>query len=258
MELSQRQLEEFAENGVLIFPRLFNLEEVKILSNSTSKVTKKIGLNVTPEINTEGVRMVHGAHEYENSFAHLCRHPRIVKPAEQLLQSKIYLHQSRLNVNSGFGSGGFSWHQDYATWKDVDGLPEPRALMIAVFFDDVDSTNGPLLFFPGSHKKGVIEDFEPVEDKTGNVLMCLSKSRLAELEKEFGIQAGLGPAGTVLFMHCNLVHGSTSNISPKSRTLFYVNVNSVENQQTTFAREIFHAGRDFSPIIAVENDILLY
>ena len=160
-------------------------------------------------------------------------------------------------MNQGFGSGGFDWHQDYATWKEVDGLPEPRALMIAVFFDKVDATNGPLLYIPGSHSLGVIDDFEPIEDATGNVLMNLSRTKLTELAEENGIKAGIGNAGSVLFMHCNLVHGSTANISPKSRTLFYINVNSVENPQTAFVRADYHAGSDFTPLSVLGDDVFL-
>ena len=161
-----------------------------------------------------------------------------------------------MNFNYGFGTGGFYWHQDYATWKEIDGLPEPKALMIAIFLDDVSSVNGPLMFIPGSHKYGVIDDFEPVKDSTGNVLMRLSSKKLAELSERNGIEVGVGSAGSVLIMHCNLVHGSTENISAQSRTLFYANVNAVKNQQTTFARESFHAGQNFDPIECVKDNFL--
>ena len=71
-----------------------------------------------------------------------------------------------------------------------------------------------------------------------------------------GVEAGVGPAGTVIFMHCNLVHGSTPNITPIRRALFYINVNSVENRQTAFTRAEFHAGTDFSAIVPVEDSAL--
>ena len=258
MELTPEQITRFHESGYLTFPSLFSREEIARIQQAAVRSVQNAGPNVTPEFNTESVRMVHGSHELEPAINKLCRHPRVIRPAEQLVNSGVYIHQSRLNYNAGLGSGGFEWHQDYATRKKVDGLPEPRALMIAVFLDDVTAAQGPLLFIPGSHRDGVIDDFVPVRDATGNVLMRLAEHRLIDLvERGGGVEAGVGPAGTVIFMHCNLVHGSTPNITPLRRALFYINVNSVENRQTTFTRAEFHAGTDFSAIVPVEDDALV-
>ncbi len=256
MKLSDAQLKTFAETGALFLPDLFSAAEVAKLRAAADAVAAEDKPNVTPEPNASAARMVHGAHEYNDALGALCRHPRIIEPAEQLLGSGVYVHQSRLNVNKGLGTGGFYWHQDYATWRDVDGLKEPRALMITVFIDDMDDTNGPLLFIPGSHTEGVLDDFEPDKDATGNVLMRLSGTKLKQLTDAHGIEVSTGKAGSVLIMHCNIVHGSSQNISPNSRTLFYVNVSSVENPQTTFAREPYHAGRDFTAIVPAPDDVL--
>ncbi len=253
MKISEQDISNFNKNGFLFFPELFSKNEVSKLKSAVNRVIKIPGENITPEFNSDKVRMIHGAHDYDTTFSILCKHPRIIEPAEQLLDDKIYIHQSRLNFNYGFGTGGFYWHQDYATWKEIDGLPEARALMIAIFIDEVTPVNGPLMFIPGSHLFGVLDDFEPIKDSTGNVLMRLSSRKLSELTEENGIEIGTGPAGSVLIMHCNLVHGSTENISAQSRTLFYANVNAIKNKQTTFAREKFHAGRNFDPINCTED-----
>ena len=256
MKITAQDIKKFHKNGFLFFPQLFTKDEVKKLKLAVNRIIKIPGKNITPELNSDKVRMIHGAHDYDKTFSVLCKHPRLIEPAEQLLDDKVYMHQSRLNFNYGFGTGGFYWHQDYATWKEIDGLPEARALMIAIFIDDVSPVNGPLMFIPGSHLYGVLDDFEPVKDSTGNVLMRLSSNKLSELTDKNGIEIGTGSAGSVLIMHCNLVHGSTENISAQSRTLFYANVNSVKNKQTTFAREKFHAGQDFDPIKCSQDDSL--
>jgi ectoine hydroxylase len=256
MKLTQTQFNDFSRTGVLFLPELFTPAEIAKLRAAANRVAAADGPNVTPEPNGSAARMVHGAHEYDDVLDAVCRHPRLIEPAEQLLDSGVYIHQSRLNVNKGLGTGGFYWHQDYATWRNVDGLKEPRALMIAVFIDDMAHTNGPLLYIPGSHTLGVIDEFEPDKDATGNVLMRLSSAKLKELSDANGIEVGTGGAGSVLIMHCNIVHGSSQNISPNSRTLLYVNVTSVENPQTTFARAPYHAGRDFAAIVPVADDVL--
>ncbi len=51
----------------------------------------------------------------------------------------------------------WQWHQDYGTWLNDDMMPTERAMNVAIFLDDVNEYNGPLMFIPGSHKKGVID-----------------------------------------------------------------------------------------------------
>ena len=74
---------------------------------------------------------------------------------------------------------------------------------------------------------------------------------------EGGVEALTGPAGTVLFMHCNLVHGSTGNITPSARTIAYLNVNSTENPIPKFSRAEHFANRDFSHLQPYSDDCLL-
>ena len=42
----------------------------------------------------------------------------------------------------------WQWPQDYGTWARDDGMPEPRAMNIAVFMDEVMAINGPLMLIP--------------------------------------------------------------------------------------------------------------
>ena len=51
----------------------------------------------------------------------------------------------------------WQWHQDYSTWARDDEMPEPHAMNISVFLEDVTAANGPLLYIPSSHKKGVVD-----------------------------------------------------------------------------------------------------
>ena len=116
MELTPEQITRFHESGYLTFPSLFSREEIARIQQAAVRSVQNAGPNVTPEFNTESVRMVHGSHELEPAINKLCRHPRVIRPAEQLVNSGVYIHQSRLNYNADLGSGGFEWHQDYATW----------------------------------------------------------------------------------------------------------------------------------------------
>ena len=84
---------------------------------------------------------------------------------------------------------------------------------IAVFLDDVNEFNGPLMFIPKSHKSGVLEAGHDVAT-TSYPLWTLDHETMAKLVKEGGLVAPKGPAGSMLLFHCNLVHASPGNLSP--------------------------------------------
>ena len=67
------------------------------------------------------------------------------------------MHQFKINGKMAFEGDVWQWHQDYGTWKNDDLMPTERAMNVAIFLDDVNEYNGPLMFIPGSHKKGVID-----------------------------------------------------------------------------------------------------
>ena len=67
------------------------------------------------------------------------------------------MHQFKINGKMAFEGDVWQWHQDYGTWKNDDLMPTERAMNVAIFLDDVNEFNGPLMFIPGSHKKGVID-----------------------------------------------------------------------------------------------------
>src|SRR5207247_1616599 len=61
------------------------------------------------------------------------------------------------NAKAAFEGEVWQWHQDYGTWARDDGMPQPRAMNIAVFLDEVMPINGPLMFIPRSHKHGTLQ-----------------------------------------------------------------------------------------------------
>src|ERR1700752_4924209 len=64
-------------------------------------------------------------------------HPRLIRPVEQVFGEKLYMHQYKINAKAAFEGDVWQWHQDYGTWARDDGMPEPRAMNIAVFLDEV-------------------------------------------------------------------------------------------------------------------------
>ena len=67
------------------------------------------------------------------------------------------MHQFKINGKMAFDGDVWQWHQDFGTWQNDDDMPEPRAMNVAIFLDEVNEFNGPLMFIPGSHKLGVLD-----------------------------------------------------------------------------------------------------
>ena len=134
-------------------------------------------------------------------------------------------------------------------------MPEPRAMNISVFLDDVTAANGPLLFIPGSHKKGVVDAGHDLET-TSYPLWTLDRDTVSKLADEGGCVAPTGPAGSVLLFSSLLVHASPPNISPLGRIIVYLSLCHVDNHIRAFNRKEWIAHRDFTPIEALEDDCL--
>ncbi len=236
MDLSQAQVDAYQREGFLVIERVFSPAEMAVLEATLPEITDpargKIGFDEV----SGTVRVSQGAHFYNETLRRLSLHPRLVRPAQQLLATACYVYQSRLTIKPGLGSipaSGWDWHQDYVTWYYADGMPEPRALITFTFLDDVTAANAPLLVLPRSHNRGIIGTVDSllIEGDNGEKYedVTIQPDTLREMAQRDGVAALTGPAGTVAFMHCALVHSSTENISPLRRALFAVTFNPVDN-----------------------------
>lgn len=259
MQLTPQQIDAYETRGYVAVPGLFSRTEVGVLKAALADILAHQGHRpeLIREKSNDSVRLIYGADTYNDAYYRLLHHPRWIRPARQLLQSEVYLHQLRINPKAPFDGGGWWWHQDYHTWRTNDGMPSARALMIGVFLDDMTPCNGPLMVIPGSQRLGLVEDTTPDPDKTGYTVYDLKPELIHRLVEEGGIDALLGEAGTTIFMNCNLVHGSCGNISPHARTIVYINVNSTENAATKFGRPRYFANPDFTPLRPLSDDCLV-
>ena len=154
MELSKEQLKQFHEEGYIFLPEVFTPEEAKLLKRESENVYSMNRKEVWRE-KTGVARTAFAAHTYNEGFKRLGAHPRLVNPVKQILEGDVYMHQFKVNAKAAFDGDVWQWHQDFGTWHRDDQMPEPRAMNISVFVDDVTAANGPLLFIPKSHKFGV-------------------------------------------------------------------------------------------------------
>ena len=255
MQLDPSQISEFNESGYLFFPGVFSEPEVALLKQAADEVYQEHREEVWRE--KSGVaRTAFAAHTYNDVFRRLGAHPRLINPVMSLLDGPVYMHQYKVNAKAAYDGDVWQWHQDYGTWARDDLMPEPRAMNIAVFIDEVTAANGPLLFIPGSHKGGVVDAGHDLET-TSYPLWTLDRETVDALYQQGGCVAPTGPAGSVIMFSSLLVHASPPNISPMDRTIVYLSLCHVDNHIRQFKRPEWVAHRDFSPIEPLPDDTLL-
>ncbi len=256
MKLTPEQLADFEKDGYLFFPSLFTPAEIKVLLDEVPRLYAQRRPENVREKDSEAVRTNFAAHLYSEPFARLARHPRMVEPVMDLFGEEVYMHQFKINGKMAFDGDVWQWHQDYGTWKNDDLMPEARAMNVAIFLDDVNEFNGPLMFIPGSHKLGALEAAHDTST-TSYPLWTIDKDTIAKLVERGGIVAPKGPRGSMILFHSCLVHASTSNLSPWNRVSVYLSLCAVSNHIRRFKRPAYIAHRDFTPIACLPDDCLL-
>jgi len=261
MRLTQLQTEQFDRDGYLFFPSWFSAEEMRVLTDEVPALYARREVYNVREKGKDAVRTNFAAHMYSRPFARLARHPRMVQPVTDLFGEAVYMHQFKINGKAAFDGDVWQWHQDYGTWLNDDLMPTERAMNIAIFLDDVNEFNGPLMFIPGSHKKGVIEAQHDLTT-TSYPLWTIDNQLIARLVeraggKNGGIVSPQGPAGSMILFHSCLVHASSSNLSPWNRVSVYLSLCAVSNHIRRFKRPEYIAHRDFAPISLLPDDCLL-
>lgn len=272
MKLTHDQVEYYGEHGLLFIQELFSTQKVKAMQAAVEDLIVKDTPGRILEKDNKTVRALHGCHTTTEIFDSLVRHPSLLKAACEILNSDVYVYQFKINFKSAFGGDLWPWHQDFVFWDREDGMPSPQALNVAVFLDEFNEFNGPMYFIPGSHKEslvhvGQIESSEvnsPKNDWKSNVSAALKyslgKETIAKLADEKGIVAPKGPSGSVLFFHCNLVHGSAPNISPYDRRLLIITYNSVNNIPSFKgqSRPEFLVSRNHTPLQPLSEESIVY
>jgi len=256
MKLSSDQLRQFDKDGYLFFPSLFGKEEVGTLLREVPRLYAQYRPENVREKGSDSVRTNFAAHLYSAPFARLARHPRMVDPVVQIFEEDVYIHQFKINGKAAFDGDVWQWHQDYGTWMNDDLMPEARAMNVAIFLDEVNEFNGPLMFIPGSHRKGALPAGHDTST-TSYPLWTIDHDAITKLVAEGGIVAPKGPPGSMILFHGCLVHASTSNLSPWNRVSVYLSLCAVSNHIRRFKRPEYIAHRDFTPIRTLPDDCLL-
>jgi len=262
MQLSPEHLTRLDRDGFLILPSVFSETEISTIKNRLPALLQDSSEANIIEKESGQVRTAMGLHIRDEIFAKLVRHPRLVQPARQIRPEPLYSQQVKVNIKAAFSGKVWQWHYDFATHHSDDGVPQPLALNLHIFLDDVTPFNGPLYFIPGSHKYGTHRAFHDTQT-TSYPLWVVDQdvvrdlvSRAEKVNPGRGIVPAIGPKGSMLIFHDTLVHGSPNNMSPWDRSIFSLILNPISNALTREDRPDYKHHRELSDIIEVEDNCL--
>jgi ectoine hydroxylase len=252
---------EYADRGYVFREGLLSADEVRVLTDELDRILSGHEPAAGVIFETDGVtpRTVFNPHLYSDVYDRLIRHPKVLGAVEDLLGEEAYAFQLGINCKAAFNGDVWFWHQDFPTYLVDDNIPEPRMVNALIFLDEVTSLNSPLMIVPGSHRLAP-EVNEETDQGTSYTLRYSSTEMIKEQVAISGIVAPTGPAGSVIFMNVNALHGSTANLSPWSRRMITLTYNAMSNKATSpsrRSRDIVYDDADLPALTALPHDCLV-
>ncbi|MGH8542326.1 MAG: phytanoyl-CoA dioxygenase family protein [Gammaproteobacteria bacterium] len=224
--MGQRFVTTFEQRGYLVVPDLLSPVEIAELRDEIARICSyhAVELGVPTEMIGPDligrILCVHQPHKLSDTLVDCARHPRLVEVLSGIVGPDVKCMQSQAFVKPP-GFPGNAWHQDECAIPTRD-----QSLVAAwIALDDSTEANGCLRVVPGTHRSGYLFPQQPHgrPEEYDFPTQCFGFDETAQLALEV-------TAGSVVFFHGYLVHGSRANRSNNYRralTYHYMNAYSL-------------------------------
>nr|VFJ96758.1 MAG: ectoine hydroxylase [Candidatus Kentron sp. H]VFJ97840.1 MAG: ectoine hydroxylase [Candidatus Kentron sp. H]VFK03271.1 MAG: ectoine hydroxylase [Candidatus Kentron sp. H] len=253
--LPEEQLDDYERRGYLLVKDIFTEDEVDRLNERAQALADKRSENVIFEPEGENhLRFLLGIH-HDDLFAKYARNRFILGVVRQILNSDVYIYQSKVVSKDAFFGKAVPFHTDYNTWHGVDGLPTLGIVNVSIFLTDQELFNGALMVVPGSHKYFLRlheRQLPDTDQKNFDYTDNFKRQRYDKIDhddfrmiaEQKGFDYLTGRKGSVLFFDANIVHGSTDNISPFQRRKLLFTYSQITNKPANPVRPGFIVDRN--------------
>ncbi|MBT6273356.1 MAG: phytanoyl-CoA dioxygenase [Chromatiales bacterium] len=234
MQLTEAQIQQFDDDGYVLFPQLFDEQETTLLRTEADRVSAIDSDHVFREGKGGLPKAMFALHDADSPtasapFRAAAHCPRVLNAAKQLLRDDaLYLHHLKVNMKASIEGTAWPWHQDFGSWH-LDGIARPELMTVMVMLDDATEMNGCLYMLPGSHRDGRTNPYW--DDSTAYKLWAVQPEDVRDyMLRCRAPQPITGPAGSVAMFSCNLLHASGHNLSANHRMQAYFCFNRVSNR----------------------------
>jgi ectoine hydroxylase-related dioxygenase (phytanoyl-CoA dioxygenase family) len=218
--LDQRARERYFADGFLTVPghvtgpwlaRLRAVVSAKIEA-SRALTASDDQFDLAPDHSAEkpNIRRLRKAVDQHPELWAFAQDPAVVDVVADLVGPDVRFHSAKLNFKWSEGGDAVRWHQDIQAWPHTNS----SVLTFGVYLEDTGPEQGPLTALPGTHRGPLFEQF----DEEGRWTGALAARDVATLPTNRAVEL-CGPAGTVVVLHCRVVHGSAANYSSRMRPL---------------------------------------
>lgn len=196
MKLSNQQINSFHERGLLTLD--IGLDDSFI--DNIVRQTTPLYDTVAFQNRHSGVRIQDGWKQIEE-VRQLALDDRVLSSLQQLFDRRSLAFQT-LNFPIGTGQ---SAHSDTLHFNSI-----PNGFMVGVWvaLEEIDTDNGPLIYYPGSHKlpEYTMQSFD-LEPSYDNYLLYEQEIQKVIAKNNLSPEIGIVKKGSIIIWHANLLHG---------------------------------------------------
>jgi ectoine hydroxylase-related dioxygenase (phytanoyl-CoA dioxygenase family) len=144
--------------------------------------------------------------EYSDVFRRLSVHPNLIEVVQNLIGADLLLFRSTLMFKPAFHGSSHGLHQDSAYWP----MEPPKLVTVSIALNNATPENGCFKVIPKSHNWGVQEWGRIAREQDEDLTEREDVDRSGQVDVPL-------TAGSGLFFHSLMVHGSGPNKSPHPR-----------------------------------------
>ena len=228
IKLSKFQIKQFRDQGYLVLKSFYSKKRLNdALKWLKTRDPKKIAKSWTEKEPGVPIAVYSALGDKNTKVYRVASDNKILDLASQLMSDKVYLWHSKVNFKERWGGTVEYYHQDQVYWKDR-GYKSDKMLSCMIPLENHNQKNAGLKIFPKTHKLGFIKHDHFI-NINGLCKFMINQKTLDKFYKKYKLVDIELQTGDILFFHSSIVHGSSHNSSPKSRTIILSQINTISN-----------------------------